>query len=74
MFLVFQGEYVAPEKIEILLVRSPFVAQVFVDGDSLQVRILTVDSTTNFPRVGGHLLYSWDIKISNYYGILTLCI
>ncbi len=33
-----QGEYLAPEKIEGIYVRSPVVAQAFVDGDSLQVR------------------------------------
>ena len=38
IFKLAQGEYIAPEKIEDIYIRSPFVAQVFVDGDSLQVR------------------------------------
>ena len=38
MARVFQGEYIAPEKIEGVYLRSPLVAQVFVDGNSLEVR------------------------------------
>lgn len=34
---VVQGEYVAPEIIEGVYLRSTFVAQAFVDGSSLQV-------------------------------------
>lgn len=37
IFKLAQGEYIAPEKIENIYVRSDAVAQVFVHGDSLQV-------------------------------------
>lgn len=38
IFKLAQGEYIAPEKIENIYVRSEAVAQAFVHGDSLQVR------------------------------------
>lgn len=37
IFKLAQGEYVAPEKIENIYMRSEPVAQVFVHGESLQV-------------------------------------
>lgn len=38
IFKLAQGEYIAPEKIENIYTRSDPVAQIFVHGDSLQVR------------------------------------
>lgn len=37
IFKLAQGEYIAPEKIENIYIRSDPVAQIFVHGDSLQV-------------------------------------
>ncbi|XP_046560296.1 long-chain-fatty-acid--CoA ligase 1-like [Haliotis rubra] len=42
IFKLAQGEYVAPEKIEATYVRSEFVAQVFIDGDSLKMSCMGI--------------------------------
>ncbi|CAJ0599718.1 unnamed protein product [Cylicocyclus nassatus] len=42
IFKLAQGEYVAPEKIENIYIRSPVVQQVFVDGNSLEGYLIGV--------------------------------
>jgi len=42
IFKLAQGEYIAPEKIENVYIRSEPVAQVFVHGDSLQSSLIAI--------------------------------
>jgi long-chain acyl-CoA synthetase len=42
MFKLSQGEYVAPEKIENICLKSSFIAQIFVYGDSLHSTLVGV--------------------------------
>uniref|UniRef100_A0A914Z758 AMP-dependent synthetase/ligase domain-containing protein n=1 Tax=Panagrolaimus superbus TaxID=310955 RepID=A0A914Z758_9BILA len=42
IFKLAQGEYVAPEKIENIYVRTQYVQQVFVDGDSLERNLVAI--------------------------------
>ncbi|KAL0144089.1 hypothetical protein V8B55DRAFT_1483465 [Mucor lusitanicus] len=42
IFKLAQGEYIAPEKIENVYIKNPLIAQIFIDGDSLQSALVTV--------------------------------
>lgn len=42
LFKLSQGEYVAPEKLEQLFVHSKYVAQIFVNGNSLQAFLVAI--------------------------------
>ncbi|XP_063883836.1 long-chain-fatty-acid--CoA ligase 1-like isoform X2 [Scylla paramamosain] len=42
IFKLSQGEYIAPEKIENIYVRSQYVAQVFVHGESLKSSVVAI--------------------------------
>lgn len=42
IFKLAQGEYIAPEKIENIYLRSEAVAQVFVHGESLQAFLIAI--------------------------------
>ncbi len=58
LFKLAQGEYVAPERAELAYLRSPFVAQVFIDGNSLQTYAVAIvvperDAVERWARASG---------------------
>lgn len=60
IFKLAQGEYIAPEKIENIYIRSEAVSQAFVHGDSLQVTRETIT-----------LRWRHDSEMSVYYSLLS---
>lgn len=67
IFKLSQGEYIAPEKIENVYLRSPFIAQVFVCGNSLKsflVAIVVPDA---------EVLETWARSKGLKEGIKELC-
>jgi len=42
IFKLAQGEYIAPEKLEQVLLTSPLIQQIFVHGDSLQSHLIAI--------------------------------
>ncbi|RXM30826.1 Long-chain-fatty-acid--CoA ligase 1 [Acipenser ruthenus] len=67
IFKMAQGEYIAPEKIENIYIRSDPVAQVFVHGDSLQACLVAI--TVPDPEV----LPSWAKKRGFEGSFTELC-
>ena len=67
IFKLSQGEYVAPEKIENILSRSPLIGQCFVHGDSLQSCLVAVvvpdeDSLKNWATATDGVSESMSMK------------
>ena len=42
IFKLSQGEYIAPEKLENCYIKSPYISQIFVHGDSLRTYLVAV--------------------------------
>lgn len=63
IFKLAQGEYIAPEKIENVYVRSDAVAQVFVHGDSLQVWDISILPSYLLPLISSNLFCSSDVYL-----------
>lgn len=42
IFKLAQGEYVATEKIESILIKSPYIAQAFIEGDSIRAVLVAI--------------------------------
>lgn len=67
IFKLAQGEYIAPEKIEQIYVRSPLIAQIFVDGNSLK------SSTIGIAVPDPDTFVAWAAKHGHTGDISALC-
>lgn len=62
-----QGEYIAPEKIEMIYNLSEPVAQIFVHGDSLQVRNGRLTGRGQVTLAG--IVHHWSIYLSTRHAL-----
>jgi len=67
IFKLSQGEYVAPEKVENVVVQSPFAAQVFVYGDSMKSRLVAVIFPTD------EVIFNWAKNYGKDEDFTALC-
>ena len=67
IFKLSQGEYVVPEVIEHIYLRSPYVAQAFVHGDALKVTF----SAAFLPELvsGYQLGLSWGVEKCRHFSM-----
>ena len=67
IFKLSQGEYVVPEVIEHIYLRSPYVAQAFVHGDALKVAF----SAAFLPELvsGYQLGLSWGVEKCGHFSM-----
>lgn len=66
IFKLSQGEYIAPEKVENKLTMSPYIAQIFVYGDSLQhflVAIIVPDKAAVEKWASEHSIFVDDYRL-----------
>ncbi|RKO97457.1 hypothetical protein CXG81DRAFT_10727 [Caulochytrium protostelioides] len=64
IFKLSQGEYVAPEKIESSYLKSPWVAQIFVHGDSLRNELVAV-IVPDFDQLAPHAVAQGWLRASD---------
>ncbi|XP_059168586.1 long-chain-fatty-acid--CoA ligase 1-like [Physella acuta] len=59
-----QGEFVAPEKIENILIQLPYIAQIYVHADSLQAFLvgIVIPDPETFPALCSKLGFNGSIK------------
>lgn len=83
IFKLSQGEYVAPEKVENILVQSPWLGQVWIHGDSLNNHVLmfaTVDepklkawAEANGKEFNQDMLEDQGLRDEVYADVIRLC-
>lgn len=69
IFKLAQGEYIAPEKLENIFVRSPLIAQSFVYGDSFQAYLVAIV----VPDVETLKAFAKEANLENAENVPELC-